>query len=89
MQPPMSDSARAEVLNRLACVRGHLNATRQMVERGDHDLAVAHQLHAVRRAVVQIQVQLLRTQLARWADDPIDPGAIECDLAEIMKSRKR
>ena len=85
----MSDATHADVLNRLACVRGHLKATTQMVERGDHDLAVVHQLHAVCGALLQIQVQLLRAQFASWANHPIDPRAFECDLEEIVKTRKR
>ena len=84
----MSDAARTDMLKRLACVRGHLEATVQMVERGADDLAVAHQLRAVRGALVQIQVRLLRAQIDRWACLPIDPRTIECDLSEIMKTRK-
>jgi DNA-binding FrmR family transcriptional regulator len=84
----MSDAARTDVLKRLACVRGHLEATAQMVERGDNDRAIAHQLRAVRGALVQIQVRLLRAQIDRWANQPIDPRAIECDLSEILKTRK-
>ena len=84
----MSDASHADVLKRLACVRGHLDAIAQMVERGDDDLAVAHQLRAVRGALVQIQVRLLRAQIDRWANQPIDPRAIECDLSEIVKTRR-
>ncbi len=72
MPPLRSDATRVDALNRLACVRGHLKATAQMVERGDQDLAIVHQLHAVRGALVQIQIQLLRDQFERWANQPLD-----------------
>jgi len=85
----MPDAAHADALKRLACVRGHVEAIAQMVERGDDDLAVAHQLRAVRGALVKIQVHLLRAQIDRWANQPIVPHAIECDLNEIVKTRKR
>ena len=85
----MSDAVHADALKRLACVRGHVEAIAQMVERGDDDLAVAHQLRAVRGALVQIQVRLLRAGFDRWSDQPIARRALECDLAAIVKTRKR
>ena len=88
MRQPMSDATRVDVLNRLACVRGHLNATTQMVERGDHDLAVTHQLRAVRGALVQIQIRLLRAQRDQWVNHPGNLRTIERDLEEIVKTRK-
>lgn len=88
MRQPMSDATRVDMLNRLACVRGHLNAAAQMVERGDDDLAVAHQLRAVRGALVQIQVRLLRAQIDRWTDQAIEPDVIETALIEILKTRR-
>lgn len=85
----MFDAAHADALQRLACVRGHVEAIAQMVERGDADLAVAHQLRAVRGALVQIQVCLLRAQLDRWADQAIEPAVIENALIEILKTRRQ
>jgi len=84
----MRDAVCADVLNRLACVRGHLEATAQMVERDEEALAVVHQVRAIRGALIQIQVRLLRAQLAQWADQPIDPGMIENALIEILKMRR-
>ncbi len=84
----MPDAIRTDVLKRLACVCGHLEAIMHMVERGDDDLAVAHQLRAVRGALVQIQVRLLRAQVDQWANQPIDPRVIEYDLSEIVKTGK-
>ena len=84
----MRDDARTDIQKRLACARGHLEATLHMVERGDHDLAVAHQLCAVRGALIQIQVRLLRAQIERWTDPSIDLHAIEYDLSEIVITRK-
>jgi DNA-binding FrmR family transcriptional regulator len=84
----MRDDVSADVLKRLACVRGHLAATAQMVERGDEAFAVIHQVHAIRCALIQIQVRLLRAQLDRWADQPIEPGVIENTLIEILKMRR-
>jgi DNA-binding FrmR family transcriptional regulator len=85
----MSDAVCTDALKRLACVRGHVEAIAQMVERGDDDLAIAHQLRAVRGALIQIQVRLLRAQLDRWADQPIEPAVIENALIEIMKTRRQ
>jgi DNA-binding FrmR family transcriptional regulator len=85
----MSDTAHADALKRLACVRGHVEAIAQMVERGDNDLAVAHQLRAVRGALVQIQVRLLRAGFDRWADQLIEPDVIENALIEILKTRRQ
>jgi DNA-binding FrmR family transcriptional regulator len=84
----MRDDVSADVLKRLACVQGHLEATAQMVAGGEDDLAVAHQVHAIRCALIQIQVRLLRAQLDRWADQPIEPGVIENTLIEILKMRR-
>jgi DNA-binding FrmR family transcriptional regulator len=84
----MSDTACADVLKRLACVGGHLDAIAQMVERGEDDLAVAHQIQAVRGALVQIQVRLLRVQLDWWADQTTEPDVIENALIEILKMRR-
>jgi DNA-binding FrmR family transcriptional regulator len=77
------------VLKRLACVRGHVEAIAQMVERGADDLAVAHQLRAVRGAMVQIQVRLLRAQIDRWANQAMASRPIASDLNAIVKIRKR
>ena len=85
----MSDATRAAVLTRLACVRGHLKATIQMVEHGDQDLAIAHQLHAVRGALLKIQVEVLRAQLDHWANGPAERRALESALIELVKRRKR
>jgi DNA-binding FrmR family transcriptional regulator len=85
----MSDTAQADVLKRLACVRGHVEAIAQMVERGADDLAVAHQLRAVRGAMVQIQVRLLRAQIDRWANQAMASRPIASDLNAIVKIRKR
>jgi DNA-binding FrmR family transcriptional regulator len=91
MPPLMSDALRADVLKRLACLRGHLHATTQMVERGDNDLAIVHQLYAVRGALTQIQVRLLRGWLAEQAERLQQPDHIqqvERDLREMAKSRR-
>ena len=85
----MCDEARIDLSRRLACVRGHLEATARMIERGEDDLVVAHQLRAVRGALVQIQVRLLRSQLDRWVDQLIEPGVIENALIEILKTQRR
>ncbi len=85
----MSDVTDADILIRLACVHGHLKATIQMVERGEQDLAIAHQLHAVRGALLKVQVQLLRAQIERWADPSIDIRTIKSEVEEIVKTRKR
>ena len=85
----MSDTAHEDVLKRLACVRGHVEAIAQMVECGDDDLAVAHQLRAVRGAMVQVQVRLLRAQIDRWANQAMASRSIASDLNEIVKIRKR
>ena len=85
----MSDTACAEVLNRPACVRGHLKATIHMVEHGDQDLAIVHQLHAVRGALLKIQVEVLRAQFDYWANRPTEQRALESTLAELVKIRKQ
>ena len=85
----MSDAAQADAQKRLACVRGHVEAIAQMVERGDDDLAVAHQLRAVRGAMVQVQVRLLRAQIDRWANQTTASRPIASDLNAIVKIRKR
>ena len=89
MPLPMSDVTDADVLNRLACVRGHLKATIQMVEHGDQDLAIVHQLHAVRGALLKIQVEVLRAQFDYWASRPTEWRALESALAELVKIRKQ
>ena len=81
----MRDDVCADVLKRLACVRGHLEATAQMIERSEEALAVVHQVRAIQGALTQIQVRLLRAQLDRWADQPIEPRVIEDALTEILK----
>jgi DNA-binding FrmR family transcriptional regulator len=84
----MRDNVCADVLKRLACVRGHLEATAQMVERGEEALTVVHQVRAIQGALTQIQVRLLRAQLDQWADQPIEPGMIENALIKILKMRR-
>ncbi|CAG0937693.1 hypothetical protein TFLX_06642 [Thermoflexales bacterium] len=89
MRQPRSDATRVDVLNRLACVRGHLNATRYMVERDDRDLVVAQQLYAVRGALAQIQIRLLRAWLSEWPRPTDDVQQIERDLPKIFKKRRQ
>jgi len=84
----MRDDVCADLHGRLRCVRGHLSAIARMLERGDDDLKVVHQLWAVQGALTQIQVRLLRAQLDQWAAQPIEPGMIENALIEILKMRR-
>ena len=84
----MPDETRADLNRRLACVRGHLAATIRMIELGEDDLAVAQQIRAVRGALTQIQIHLLRAWAAQWLQEPADPQQIECDLTEILKCRR-
>lgn len=84
----MSDEIHADLNRRLACVRGHLAATIRMIELGEDDLAVVHQLLAVRGALNQIQVRLLRAQADIWLRESDGLQRIECDLTEILKCRR-
>ncbi len=88
----MSDEARRDLNRRLRCVHGHLAATARMIERGEDDLAVAHQLQAIRGVLAQIQVQLLRAWLSEcseWLSQPAMLEQIERDLKGILKIRRR
>ncbi len=88
----MSDEARVDLGRRLRCVRGHLEAAARMVDRGDDDLAVAHQIQAVRGALMQIQVRLLRAWLSECNERLPQPGTVkqvERDLSAILKIRKQ
>ena len=81
----MHDEVRADLNRRLMCVRGHLEATARMIERGEDDLAVAHQVQAVRGALTQIQVRLLR----EWLQRPGNVQELERDLSEILQMGRR
>lgn len=88
----MSDKARADLDQRLRCVRGHLAATARMIEGSTDDLAVVHQLQAVHGALAQIQVRLLHVWLAEhadWLQQPDQIQQVERDLREILKRRRQ
>jgi DNA-binding FrmR family transcriptional regulator len=87
----MSDEIHADLNRRLACVRGHLAATIRMIELGEDDLAVVHQLQAVRGALTQIQVRLLRVWLSECSDRMQQPDTvrqIKRELSAILKIQK-
>ncbi len=81
----MPDEARDDLNQRLKCVHGHLQATAQMIECGEDDLAVVHQLHAVQGALAQIQVRLLRVWLNERLQPPDNVRQIKRALSEILK----
>ena len=88
----MSEGVRVDLNRRLRCVHGHLEAIARMIERGEDDLAVARQVQAVRGALTQIQVQLLRAWLSECSEGLSQPATlerIERDLKAILKIRKR
>jgi DNA-binding FrmR family transcriptional regulator len=80
----MRDEGRDDLDRRLRCVHGHLIAIARMLDRGEDDLKVAHQIQAVQGALTQIQVRLLRAQLDRWMNQPLEPGMLEKALIEIL-----
>ncbi len=87
----MPDETCLDPERRLVCVRGHLAATVRMIEYGADDLAVVHQLQAIRGALTQIQVQLLRRWLAEqveWRQQPDQIRPVERDLQKILKRRR-
>jgi DNA-binding FrmR family transcriptional regulator len=87
----MRDETRVDLDRRLACVRGHLQATLRMIERGEGDLAVVHQLQAVRGALTQIQIRLLRVWLSECSDRMQQPDTvrqIKRELSAILKIQK-
>jgi DNA-binding FrmR family transcriptional regulator len=87
----MRDDTCTDILKRLACTRGHLEAIVHMVERGEDDLAVAHQIQAVGGAITQIQVRLLRAWLSECNEQlpqPATHARMERDLKAILKIRK-
>jgi DNA-binding FrmR family transcriptional regulator len=77
----MRDRARLDLLKRLACVRGHVRATTQMIERGEDDLAVVHQLQAVCGALRQIRIRLWRMHILDWPDS----SEREQHIARVVK----
>ena len=81
----MPDEARDDLNQRLKCVHGHLQATAQMIKRGEDDLVVVHQLHAVQGALTQIQIRLLRVWLSERPQPSDDVRRIKRDLPEILK----
>ncbi len=88
----MYDEVRDDLDQRLKCVRGHLQATARMVECGEDDLAIAHQIQAVRGALTQIQVRLLRVWISECGQQRQQPDTlkqIERDLSAILKVRRR
>jgi DNA-binding FrmR family transcriptional regulator len=87
----MRDEACADVLKRLACVRGHIEAIGRMIERGEDDLAVAHQLLAVQRALDKVQVRILRArcpQISERLEHSSNRPQVEHDLREIFGTRQ-
>jgi DNA-binding FrmR family transcriptional regulator len=85
----MPDEARDDLNQRLKCVHGHLQATAQMIKRGEDDLAIVHQLHAVQGALTQIQIRLLRLWLSERPQPSDDVRQIKRDLSAILKRRRR
>jgi DNA-binding FrmR family transcriptional regulator len=85
----MRDEVRDDLDRRLRCARGHLQATAQMIEHGENDLAVVHQLHAVQGALTQIQVRLLRVWLSEWSQPPANVQQIEHELSKVLKRQRQ
>ena len=85
----MPDEARDDLNQRLKCVHGHLQATAQMIKRGEDDLVVVHQLHAVQGALAQIQIRLLRLWLSERPQPAENVQQNKHDLSMILKRRRQ
>jgi len=83
--PVMQSQTRAEALNRLRYIEGHLAAVRRMVEAERYCVDVLEQSHAVRRAMQKFEAVLLDGHLHNCVVDGIQGGEDDAVVGELLR----
>jgi DNA-binding FrmR family transcriptional regulator len=92
MRAPMKVHERAEVAARLSRAAGQIQGVERMVEDGRYCIDILTQLAAVRRALQEVELILLRTHLETCVLDALRSGSSkeqERKLDEILAALGR
>ena len=83
----MEDDKRADILNRLRSIEGHVRGIERMVEEGEYCVDVVNQILAVQRALQKVNAMVLDRHLHTCVTTAIrgeDPDQRERVIGEIM-----
>ena len=81
----MEESAKQDVIKRLAYIEGHLRGVRRMIESDAYCVDVLHQTHAIQRALESLEALLVRQHLRGCVPSGIREGREDAVLAELAE----
>jgi len=79
----MNTEPHSDILRRLRCAAGHLNAVIEMTESGEPCEQVLHQLHAVQAALQTAGVKIIECQAQSSQDVILNSSSITQRTAEL------
>ncbi|MCL4387375.1 metal-sensitive transcriptional regulator [Patescibacteria group bacterium] len=77
------------IVHRLKIANGHLGKIIKMVESQEYCINILHQLHAVRKAIKEVDNIILENHLKTCATDAIRNGNQEETVKEVMNVFKK
>ncbi|TLF52108.1 metal-sensing transcriptional repressor [Halomonas urmiana] len=76
-----------DIIKRLSRARGHLESVTQMIEDGRPCLDIAHQLHAVEKAIQQAKRTLVQDHIDHCLDEAIGPQDQDQDQGQGQRAK--
>lgn len=91
----MDDNTRADLLNRLRSIAGHINGIIRMIEEEEYCIDVLQQIYAVQAALGKVSVRVLDNHLhtcvtrALREDDPTERERVLREILDVFEWRSK